>query len=77
MIEMKKFTRMPFYGIKSLLCLLAFLFCSVGLSAQNISGTVKNANDEPLVGAAVLIKGTTNGTLTDVEYFPIASVQCF
>ncbi len=67
MIEMKKLLRIPFNGIESRLCLLVFIFCSVGLSAQNISGTVKNENGEPLIGAAVLVKGTTIGTLVDIN----------
>lgn len=67
MIEMKKLLHIPFNGIKSRLCLLVFILCSVGLSAQNISGTVKTTTGEPLVGAAVLVKGTTNGTLSDVN----------
>ncbi len=47
MIEMKKLLRIPFNGIKSRLCLLVFILCSVGLSAQNISGTVKSSTGEP------------------------------
>ena len=32
-----------------------------------ISGTVVDSNGEPIIGANVLEKGTTNGTITDVE----------
>ncbi len=32
---------------------------------SSIEGTVKSRNGEPLSGATVLLKGTTNGTLTD------------
>ncbi len=62
---MKKLSLVPFCGIKSLLCLLAFVLCSVGLSAQQVSGTIKSNSGDPLVGAAVLVKGTKNGTVTD------------
>lgn len=36
-------------------------------SNTKIKGTVKNANDESLPGVTVLVKGTTNGTITDVD----------
>lgn len=65
---MKKLLCIPFSGIKSPLCLLIFILCSVGLSAQSISGTVKSTTGEPLVGAAVLVKGTTNSTLSDTDW---------
>jgi iron complex outermembrane recepter protein len=38
---------------------------SIGLFAQQVSGTVKSANGDPLVGASVLVKGTANGTIAD------------
>ena len=45
------------------------LMVSIGLSAQNgsrkIAGTVTDATGEPVVGASVLIPGTTVGTSTD------------
>jgi len=36
-------------------------------TGKKISGTVKSANGQPLPGATVIIKGTTNGTVTDVD----------
>nr|HPH21645.1 carboxypeptidase-like regulatory domain-containing protein [Haliscomenobacter sp.] len=38
------------------------------LSAQTtgIKGKVSDTNQEPLIGASVLIKGTTQGTITDI-----------
>ncbi|MBE6310346.1 MAG: SusC/RagA family TonB-linked outer membrane protein [Bacteroidales bacterium] len=32
-----------------------------------VSGVVKDANGEPLIGATVMVKGTTNGVSTDVD----------
>lgn len=37
------------------------------ISVQTVSGTVIDEKNEPLVGASVVIKGTTNGTLTDAS----------
>lgn len=37
----------------------------VAIVAFNISGTVTDAKNEPLVGANVVLEGTTKGTLTD------------
>ena len=34
---------------------------------KRITGTVKDPNGEPVIGANVMEKGTTNGTITDVE----------
>ena len=34
---------------------------------SSISGTIRDANGDPIPGANVLVKGTTNGTLTDYE----------
>lgn len=36
---------------------------------QNVAvrGTVKDANGEPIIGASVVVKGTTNGTITDFD----------
>ncbi|GHV51076.1 SusC/RagA family TonB-linked outer membrane protein [Bacteroidia bacterium] len=52
-------------GILALLLLL----CTGTISAQNVtvSGTVTDANNEPLIGVAVQLKGTTVGTVTDID----------
>lgn len=49
--------------------LLVGLFLSVGLSAQQLAvkGLVKDATGEPVIGANVVVKGTSNGTITDVN----------
>ncbi len=56
---------------RTILPLLLGLFLSVGAYAQNITckrkGTVKDATGEPVIGANVLEKGTTNGVITDLD----------
>ena len=49
---------------------LASLILSTGaIWAQNVkvSGTVSDVNGEPLIGAYVLLQGTSNGTSTDID----------
>ncbi|WP_243349320.1 TonB-dependent receptor [Parabacteroides sp. FAFU027] len=36
-------------------------------SSKGITGTVKDSKGEPIIGANIVIKGTTNGTITDVN----------
>jgi len=44
------------------------LVCLSKIYAQtDVSGTVSNENNEPLIGANVLVKGTTVGAITDSE----------
>ena len=47
--------------LSSMLCLVAF--------AQNhqVTGTIRDAAGEPMIGVNVLEKGTTNGTITDFD----------
>ena len=54
---------------RTILPLLLGLFLSVGAYAQNITvkGNVKDAIGEPVIGANVLEKGTTNGVITDLD----------
>lgn len=48
-------------------CLLFFF--SIGMFAQQLTvkGIVKDETGEPIIGASVLEKGTTNGTITDFD----------
>ena len=43
------------------------LGCATALQAQNVTGTVKDVNGEPVMGAFVLVQGTTTGTTTDLD----------
>ncbi|MBQ0093280.1 MAG: TonB-dependent receptor [Bacteroidales bacterium] len=55
--------------LKCLLCAMAAVFMTVTSFAQDrtVTGTVSATNGEALIGAGVVIKGTTTGTVTDLE----------
>lgn len=55
-----------FNHIASALCIIIFFGVQHAV-AQNISGTVNNENGEPLPGVAVVVKGTSTGTVTDLD----------
>lgn len=54
-------------GWKALL--LAPLFCMLGIQSfgQTVRGTVKDDANEPLIGVNILKKGSSGGTITDVD----------
>lgn len=55
-------------GIKiGLFSVILLLQSFMSLSAQNVSGVVKDANNEPLIGVSVQVKGTQNGTITNLN----------
>ncbi len=55
-----------FYQIKD--CLWAFIvLLALPIAAQNVQGKITDENNEALVGASVVIKGTSKGTLTDID----------
>lgn len=37
------------------------------VKTKNVSGVIVDTNGEPVIGASVLVKGTTNGTITDMD----------
>lgn len=59
--------RMDF--LQRLFFIALFSVLAVGASAQNktVSGTVIDNTGEPVIGASVLVKGTTNGVITDID----------
>ena len=59
-----------FLWIHRLLSLFIIIcFCTLPIYAQNqqITGRVLDKGNEPIIGASVLVKGTTNGTITDLD----------
>lgn len=55
--------------LKYLTLLIGMMF-SLGIYAQsvkNITGTVADSQGEPIIGANILVKGATSGTITDVN----------
>lgn len=52
-----------------LINLILIMFCCCNLLAQNITvtGKVIDTASEPVIGASVVVKGTTNGSITDFD----------
>ena len=59
--SMHSFKRMLSFGI--LMVIAMTLFAQV----KNVSGVVLDKKGESIIGASVLVKGTTNGTITDFD----------
>jgi len=55
------------WTIRCLLSVALMFFFSIGMFAQSITvkGVVKDDAGEPIIGASVVVKGTSNGTITD------------
>ncbi|WP_300702421.1 TonB-dependent receptor [Bacteroides sp.] len=55
--------------LNSLLLLIAGLLLSVDAFAQQmvVKGLIKDTTGEPVIGANVVVKGSTNGTITDLD----------
>ena len=54
-------------NFKNLLFVALFLITAAVLGQTKITGTVVDETNQPLPGASVLVKGTTNGTSTDFD----------
>jgi len=54
-------------NLKRLIVLVLGLSCAAALHAQTVKGVVKDGNGEPLMGAFVMVQGTTNGTATGLD----------
>ena len=50
-----------------LLSFLTLMLCTVMYAQVEISGTVEDVLGEPVLGATVKEKGTSNGTVTDLD----------
>ena len=46
---------------------LLLMFATSAMAQVSVSGTVKDATGEPVIGASILVVGTTNGTITDID----------
>ena len=55
-----------FKSIVALACLL-LATTSAFAQAKTVTGTVTDAANEPLIGASVLVQGTSTGTITDMD----------
>lgn len=54
------------YKLATLL-LVAFISQSAFAQKQTITGRIIDINNEAIIGASILEKGTTNGTITDFD----------
>ena len=54
---------------RKLIAIMLLLLVSLSITAQeiNVSGTIVDTTGEPVIGATVMQKGSTNGTVTDIE----------
>lgn len=55
--------------MKRLSLVIALVFCALSFVAaqKTITGIVADKTGEPLIGASILVKGTTSGTVTDID----------
>ena len=51
---------------KLMLLLFAVISYQMGIS-QTVGGTITDEDGEPLIGASIMVKGTTSGTITDLN----------
>lgn len=59
---------LPYARLKHLLTTVVILFASTAWSQVQVSGNVVSGEDQsPLPGVNILVKGTTNGTITDAN----------
>ena len=49
-----------------LIAIIALLVAALPLSAQ-VTGVIVDESGEPIIGASILEKGTSNGTITDFD----------
>ncbi len=55
-------------SLRRLMFLLLLFVCSSGAFAQSkVTGKVVDASGEPIIGASVMVKGTSNGVVTDLD----------
>ena len=57
----------PIHYVILLGCMFYLSITSLYAQELSVSGNVKDATGEFVIGASVLVKGTTNGTITDID----------
>ena len=57
------------FSLRLLLPVLLLVFAAFPAAAQLVKGVVSDPSGEPLIGATVIEKGSTNGTATDIDGF--------
>ena len=57
------------FRLRSILALVCLLLTASSVLAQTktVTGTVTDSQNEPLIGASILIQGTSSGTITDLD----------
>ena len=66
---MKNFSKMR-QGLSYMVMAFLLMLIPAGVFAQNsisVSGIVMDDTNEPVIGAAVMVKGTTIGLITDID----------
>ncbi len=66
---MKNFSKMR-QGLSCVVIAFLLMLIPAGVFAQNsisVSGIVMDDTNEPVIGAAVMVKGTTIGVITDID----------
>ena len=66
---MKNFSKMR-QGLSCMVMALLLMLIPADIFAQNsisVSGIVMDDTNEPVIGAAVMVKGTTTGVITDID----------
>ena len=69
------------FALSSLTTIVMFLFSTTALGQSlSVKGRVVDKQEEPIIGASVLVEGTSNGTVTDLNgdftYYKYRIVQC-
>jgi len=57
------------FSLRLLFPVLLLVFAAFPAAAQLVKGVVSDPSGEPLIGATVIEKGSTNGTATDIDGF--------
>ena len=56
----------------------ALLIGSISIGQNTVNGTITGSDGEPLFGANVIVKGTSEGTITDLDgYYSLSTSQSF